>query len=163
MLRDRGVKFRLSCIGDGPIRVQAEALVGAKLMGDQVEFTGYVSEDEVFDKLLKGDILVFPTSHREGFPNILFRAVALGMPIVTSRVRAGGEYLNGRENCLFCTPEPENIADKIQTLIHDRGLRERMTAANLAMGKLLTKEAIAAEFLAIYEKLVGPTKTPGKN
>jgi len=162
ILRDRGVKFRLICVGDGPIRASAEALVQAKGLADHVEFTGYISEAEVFDKLLQGNMLIFPTSHREGFPNILFRAVAVGLPVVTTRARAGGEYLTEDENCLFCTPKPENIADKIQTLIGDRDLRERMSDANLAFGKLLTKEAIAEEFLEIYEKVVGEAETRGK-
>ena len=152
ILRDRGVTFRLACIGDGPIRASAEALVDERGLRDRVEFTGYISEDEVLNSLLRADILVFPTAHKEGFPIILFRAVAVGLPIVTTRVRAGGEYLFEPDNCLFCTTGPRDIADKVQTLIDNDALREGMSESNIAFGKSLTKEAIAGEFVAIYQK-----------
>ncbi|HYJ91388.1 MAG TPA: glycosyltransferase family 4 protein [Pyrinomonadaceae bacterium] len=156
LLHERGVKFKLACVGDGPIRGEAEDLVRSLDLENHVEFTGYATEKEVLNRLLTGDIFVFPTTHTEGFPNILFRSVAVGLPIVTTPVRAAAEYLSEPENCLFCTPEPDNIADKLETIINDRSLRDRMSESNRQFGRLLTKEVIAKEFLEVYQKICSP-------
>jgi len=163
ILRDQRVDFRLTCIGDGEMRAGAEALVECQELTEHVKFTGYVSEDEVFERLLHGDVLVFPTSHREGFPNILFRAVAVGLPIVTTRVRAGGEYLSEPDNCLFCNTDPGDIAARLRDLIGDKSLRERMSAANIEFGRQLTREKVAEEFFDIYLKMMKMSESSSKD
>jgi glycosyltransferase involved in cell wall biosynthesis len=153
-VRDRGFKLVLRCIGDGETRQEAEAEVARLGLQEAVKFTGYVPETEVTKYFFSSDVFVFPTRHAEGFPNVLFKAVAVGMPIVTTRVRAAADYLNESENCLFCTQEPENIARKIIELIEDKSLREKMSANNLELGETLLPENIAREFLEIYIKLL---------
>lgn len=153
-LRNRGVRFRLTCIGDGPTLREAKDEVGRLALGRVVTFTGYIPEDQVTEKFRSSDIFVFPTSHPEGFPNVLFKAVALGLPIVTTKVRAAADYLSEPENCLFCEKDPISIADRLQELIENKALRESMSASNLEYGNSLTPDVIAAEFEEIYEKVL---------
>ncbi len=153
-LRKRGVRFRLTCVGDGESLQDAKDTVGRLALGRVVKFTGHISEAEVTSELLKADILVFPTSHPEGFPNILFKAVATGLPVVTTRIRAASDYLSEPENCLYCTTEPENIADRLEELINDKPLREKMSKANIEYGLTLTPERIADEFIEIFDKML---------
>lgn len=156
-LRNRGVRFRLTCIGDGPTLREAKDEVGRLALGRVVTFTGYIPEDQVTEKFRSSDIFVFPTSHPEGFPNVLFKAVALGLPIVTTKVRAAADYLSEPENCLFCKKDPISIADRLQELIENKALRESMSASNLEFGDSLTPDVIAAEFEEIYVKLLAKT------
>jgi glycosyltransferase involved in cell wall biosynthesis len=153
-LRNRGIRFRLTCLGDGPSIQDAKDTVGRLALGRVVTFTGYIPEDEVSAAFMSGDIFIFPTSHPEGFPNVLFKAVALGLPIVTTKIRAAADYLSEPENCLFCAKEPTSIADRVQELIENKTLREAMSAANLAYGKTLTPDVIAKEFVEIYETML---------
>ena len=153
-LRSRGVRFRLTCVGDGESLQAAKDAVGRLAMGRVVTFTGYIPEAEVTAKLLNADIFVFPTSHAEGFPIVLFKAVSLGLPIVTTKIRAAADYLSEPENCLFCEKKPESIADRIQQLIENKALREEMSAANIDYGKTLTPDVIAKEFVEIYETIL---------
>jgi glycosyltransferase involved in cell wall biosynthesis len=153
ILRDRGLKFRLTCIGDGPIRVDADRLVGELDLLDHVRFTGYLPESSVTEYLFKSDIFVFPTRHTEGFPIALFKAVIAGLPIVTTAVRASAEYFADPDNCLFSTDSPDDIADKVAQLILDRTLRERMIVANRAFAPLLARERVASEYVQVYERL----------
>ena len=153
-LRRRGIKFRLTCVGDGPSRQDADDAVGRLGLGRVVTFTGHISEDDVTNYFLSSDIFVFPTQHIEGFPNVLFKAVAVGLPIVTTKIRAARDYLSEPQNCLFCTNEPLNIADRVTELINDTALRESISRNNLAFGKALSPERIAAEFTIIYESIL---------
>ena len=153
-LRKRGIRFRLTCVGDGETLREAKDTVGRLALGRVVKFTGHISEAEVTNELLKADILVFPTSHPEGFPNVLFKAIATGLPVVTTNVRAAADYLSEPENCLYCTTDPDNIADRLEELINDKALRERMSKANVEYGLTLTPEKIADEFIEIFDKIL---------
>ncbi|MBK7705611.1 MAG: glycosyltransferase family 4 protein [Acidobacteria bacterium] len=152
-LRDRGFDFELIALGDGETRSEAERLVAELELTDRVHFTGYIPESDVTSHFFDCDIFVFPTRHPEGFPNVLFKAVAVGLPIVTTPVRAAADYMSEPENCLFSTQDPDNIAEKIGKLIENTQLRESMSGENLKLGKSLLPAEIAREFLAIYENL----------
>ncbi|MGI8494130.1 MAG: glycosyltransferase family 4 protein [Pyrinomonadaceae bacterium] len=153
ILHERGFKFILNCIGDGEIRSEAEREVERLNLQSQVKFTGYIPETEVTKYFFSSDIFVFPTRHAEGFPNVLFKAVAVGMPIVTTKIRAAADYLNEPENCLFSSQAPENIAEKIIKLIESQELRKTMSVNNLKFGETLKPINIAREFLEIYLKI----------
>ena len=153
-LRRRGIRFRLTCVGDGPSRREADDTVGRLALGRVVTFTGHISEDEVTERFIHSDVFVFPTSHIEGFPNVLFKAVAAGLPIVTTKIRAAKDYLSEPSNCLFCSTDAENIADRLAGLIGDQSLRAAMSRNNLEFGKQLTPVTIAQEFVEIYEQVL---------
>ena len=154
ILRENGFNVELICVGDGECRKDAENIVKILNLQEEVSFTGYIPEKEVNEIFFDTDIFVFPTSHSEGFPNVLFKAATAGMPIVTTKVRAAAEYLREPENCLFCTKEPEDIANKIIELLGNTELRQTMRQCNLEFNKLLLPENIAHEFLSIYRKIL---------
>ncbi len=152
MLVEKGYDVTLKCVGDGEMKEPAERKVAGLEFPGRVEFTGYVPEKEVDKFFQESDILLFPTRYGEGFPNVLFKAVTRGMPIVSSVFRAA-EYLVENKNCLFCTLEPGDIAAKVGLLIDDKKLRESMSSNNFKLGDSLTPEAIAEEFISIYNKI----------
>lgn len=154
IIRDKGFKFILHCVGDGEIRVEAEREVEKLNLQNSIKFTGYIPESEVTKYFFNSDLFIFPTRHAEGFPNVLFKAVAVGMPIVTTKIRAAADYLEENDNALFCTQEPEIIADKIIKLLENKELREWIITSNLSLGKTLLPEAIALEFIKIYESIL---------
>lgn len=155
LVRERGFNFVLNCLGDGETRASAESLVDKLNLRDYVRFTGYVSEAKVADFLSNGDLLIFPTSHAEGFPNILFNAVAAGLPVVTTKIRAAADYLVEPDNCLWTAPKnSEMLAEKICAILTDPDLRRKMSENNRRFGATLTPEKVAAEFLEIYEQML---------
>ena len=154
ILKEKGFAFVLNCLGEGETRSEAETEMRQLNLAENVKFTGYIPESEVTKYFFDSDIFVFPTRHAEGFPNVLFKAVVAGLPIVTTPVRAAKDYLNETENCLFCTQEPEITAAKIIELIENKTLREKMCENNLQLGKTLLPKNIAKEFLEIYEKIL---------
>ena len=159
ILKEKGYKFILYCVGDGETRRAAELETKNLNLSENVNFTGYIPEIEVTNYFINSDIFIFPTRHAEGFPNVLFKAVAAGLPVVTTQIRAAGDYLREPENCLFCSQSPENIAENIIRLIENKNLRATISVNNLEFGKTLLPEKIAAEFLKIYQKILKSPKS----
>ena len=154
ILRNEGLDFVLNCVGDGETREEAGTLVETLDLTDRVVFTGYIAEESVTEYLVNSDVLVFPTSHIEGFPIVLFKAMAAGLPMVTTRIRAAADYLSDPENCLFCTNDPQDIAMKLDRLIKNSELRTEMSKRNIEFARLLEPRPIAEEFMAIYRELL---------
>lgn len=158
IVKKKGYSFNLKCVGDGPVKAEAEAETKRFSLQNCTEFTGYVSENDVEKFYLTSSFLVFPTYHIEGFPLVIFNAAAAGLPIITTRIRAAADYLSEPENCLWVEAKnPEDIAEKIIKLITDKALCENMSRNNFALAKSFSAEIIAKEYLSIYEKMIGKT------
>ena len=85
----------------------------------------------------------------------VFQAVAAGLPVITTKIRAAADYLKEPDNCLWVEPkEPGIIADKIRSLMDDSVMRQHMAANNRALGAQFTRSIISAEFLGIYKVVV---------
>jgi len=153
LLRRARLRVRLTCVGDGPLRAEAEAAAERLGLLPFVTFTGYVDEATVEEYLAKSDIFVFPTRHPEGFPIALFKAIAAGLPVVTTRIRAMADYLEDGKNAIFCEPNPQSVSDAVEKLVRNRDLRQSMAQTNAAMGPAFSPGQIAGEYLEIYEKI----------
>lgn len=154
LLRDGGTKCALFCIGDGPARAEAEAEVIRLNLEDQVRFTGLIPEKKTAEFYADSSILVLPTYHFEGFPMTVFYAVAAGMPIITTRIRAAADYLEEPENCLWVAPRnPAMLAEKIALLLNNRERREAMSESNKKLAQQFSAELVTQEYLNVYRNL----------
>lgn len=84
-LRDRGLKFKVHLLGDGPLQ-QSLQLQSARLGLDSfVHFHGAVGHDRIPDWYRAADLTVLP-SDSEGLPNVLRESLACGTPFVATDV-----------------------------------------------------------------------------
>jgi glycosyltransferase involved in cell wall biosynthesis len=154
LLRDRGEDFVLVCLGDGPERGPAAAVVERLGLGERVHFLGQIPEAATRRYYASATTLVFPTFHQEGFPMTVFQAVAAGTPVVTTRIRAAADYLREPDNCLWVERrDPADLAAKVQRLLHDASTRERMARCNRELAQRFGRDVVAREFLAHYAAL----------
>jgi len=153
--RDRGVEFKLACLGDGPARADAEREVARLGLRDCVEFTGHIPEEEISHFYANGTALVFPTYHFEGFPMTIFNAAAAGLPIITTRIRAAADYLQEPDNCLWARPEiPTMLAKQIIDLLRNSTLRRTMSDNNRRLAARFSCETVTRKYLDIYEAII---------
>ena len=155
LLRDRGQRFMLLCIGDGPARRDAEREVALLSLRDYVRFLGYIPEEQTADFYANSTMLLFPTYHYEGFPMVVFNAAAAGLPIITTRIRAAADFLREPDNCLWVEPKrPDMLADKIIELLNNSPLSKRIGANNKALAVEFLAEAVTREYVRVYALLI---------
>jgi glycosyltransferase involved in cell wall biosynthesis len=155
ILRDAGREFELLCLGDGEARAAAEAQAARLNLSERVRFFGYVPETETPEFYAGSTMLVFPTYHYEGFPMVIFKSVAAGLPVITTRIRAAADYLNEPQNCLWVAPQnPQMLAEKIGQLLDRTDTRASMRRHNLELARQFTARVVAPEYLEIYNQLV---------
>jgi len=150
---DSGRVFKLYCVGDGPVRDEAEALAAELRLGESVEFTGQITEEEATQYYLRCALLVLPTYFQEGFPMTILQAVAAGLPIITTKIRAAADYLKEPANCLWVEPRnPAMLAESIGRLLGTPGLQLSMKENNLSLAKDFAVEVVAGEYLRQFQE-----------
>ncbi len=119
---------KLLIIGDGPLRSSLESQAQHLGIANRVTFAGWLSENaDVYRALQSGKIFVM-NSKSEGGPRVALEAMALGLPIIATKVGVMPEVIEDGKNGLFTTGEPDDLAAKIEVLLHDAQLRERLGA-----------------------------------
>ena len=72
------------------------------------------------------DVLVFP-SYREGFPNVVMQAGAMGLPSIVSDINGCNEIIIEGENGLIIPPKNvEKLKEKMLTLAKDKNLYTKL-------------------------------------
>lgn len=85
----------------------------------------------------------------------VFYAVAAGMPIITTRIRAAADYLEEPENCLWVAPRsPSMLAEKMAMLLNNQEMRKAMSASNKKLALQFSAEIVAQEYLKVYRDLI---------
>lgn len=156
LLRDRNQDFMLLCVGDGPARAHAESEVNRLGLSSKVRFFGYVSEEKATEFYANSSMLVFPTYHYEGSPMVIFNAAAVGLPIITTRIRAAADYLAEPENCLWVKPRsPGQLAEAIHTLVIGEDERQKMSENNKLLAERFSAAIVTREYLESYRRVLG--------
>jgi glycosyltransferase involved in cell wall biosynthesis len=122
-LRDRHPELRLRLVGDGPDRDALEKHAQKLGLGDAVTFVGRLPEEQTLVEIVEGDLLVLP-SFMEGLPIVLMEAMALGVPVIASRVAGIPELVEeGSTGLLFSPSNWDDLAARIDRLLSDDALR----------------------------------------
>ena len=115
-LFERGHDFELVLLGDGPLRPAIEARIQACRAGS-VSLPGWVDSDRVAEEIAAASALVVP-SFSEGIPLALMEALALGRPVVSTRVGGIPELLEHGESGWLVSPgSVDSLARGIEALL----------------------------------------------
>jgi colanic acid/amylovoran biosynthesis glycosyltransferase len=127
-LRDRGIPFEATIVGDGPKRADLVRLASELDIQDQVEFTGAIGQDRIRWYYANSDIFCL-SSFAEGVPVVLMEAMATGLPVVAPAVMGVAELVeDGLSGSLIRPGRADLLADAVQRLVED-------PAARVALGE----------------------------
>jgi glycosyltransferase involved in cell wall biosynthesis len=155
-LARRGLEIRLTIVGDGPelpaLRAQAERLD----VSDQVTFAGAVGQDEIRSYYAEADVFALP-SFAEGIPVVLTEAMAMGLPVVASRITGIPELVEeGVSGVLVVPGRADQLTDALAHLVSEPPDRRRAMgrAGQEKVAREFDLETTAQELLVIFAELV---------
>ena len=100
-------------------------------MTNSVRFAGLLPEEQTLVEIARSDLLVLP-SFMEGLPIVLMEAMALGVPVVASRVAGIPELVeDGSTGLLFSPSDWDDLTAKMERLLTDDALRSSVAERGL--------------------------------
>jgi len=139
LLRDRGVKLTCDIIGDGPLRAELERQIVAKDLADVVRLRGALDQSDVRASLSRAELFVLPSvrardGDQDGIPVALMEAMAMEVPVVTSRLSGIPELVVDGVSGLLVEPgDVPGLAEAMQRLLTDPLLRAELGARGREM------------------------------
>lgn len=150
ILRTRMLDFAVIVAGEGPLRPQLEAQVDAEGLADIFYFLGWVDEAAV--SLLPAlDVFVQP-SRWEAMSIVILEAMAAGLPVVATDVGDNKRVIVDKSTGFVVPPSDEReFADKLEILIQDAELRDRMgKEASRVLQESYSEKRMIANYLRLY-------------
>lgn len=107
---------RLTIVGEGSMRSRLSSLARELGVAHQVAFMGSLPHDKVLKLIGQYGCVVVP-SRSEAFGLVALEAVAIGTPVVVTRVGGLPEAVMGSRQAIVVEPEPGAIAAGIRTAL----------------------------------------------
>lgn len=139
----------IAICGAGPERERLETQIAALGMTNSVRLPGYVADLD--RRLSVADVVVVP-SRTEGQGLVALEAMALGVPVVASRVGGLPEVVEDQLTGLLVPPDDwEALADALLRLAMDPSLRARLgEAARLRVRERFSIETLLDRMAELY-------------
>ncbi|WP_433937498.1 glycosyltransferase [Sorangium cellulosum] len=149
----RAPEARFVVAGDGALRAELQQRAQAAGLGDRMIFPGYRSD--VPELVSAFDAYVLP-SLWEGLPLALLEALALGKPIVASRVGGVPEIVeHGVDGFLVPSKDPGALAEHLARVARDGELRERArTRSPAKFAEQFSLEAMVDAHVRLFDELI---------
>lgn len=115
----------LLLIGDGPLRRKLEGKASTLNIANRVIFTGSQLEATPYMQMM--DIVVLPSSEREGLGISLIEAMALSKPVIATKIGGIPEVVEDGNTGLLVRPQDSDaLAQAINTLLNAPDLSRKM-------------------------------------
>jgi colanic acid/amylovoran biosynthesis glycosyltransferase len=112
-LRAQGLTFELVLVGDGPLRSEIEREIKRLGLGQSVNLTGTITQDEVKMEILRARALVLP-SFAEGLPVVLMESLALKRPVISTYIAGIPELVRPDNGWLIPAGDVDGLADAMR-------------------------------------------------
>jgi len=133
LLKLSGYNFRCQIIGDGVLKDELKKMIGILQLCDVVELIGAVSHDKIPELLTTADLFVLPciiavNGDRDGIPVSLMEAMALGVPVISTKLTGIPELIEHNQSGLLVPPKnSKQLAETIAFLIDNPERRKKFS------------------------------------
>jgi glycosyltransferase involved in cell wall biosynthesis len=113
-LRQEGLHFEITLVGDGPLRIRLQKLIDEHGLQDTVKIAGWGSGARIRREMLAARALVLP-SFGEGLPVAIMEALALARPVISTNIAGIPELvINGENGWLITAGSLEKLVAAIR-------------------------------------------------
>lgn len=135
-LARENVPLRCHIVGDGPERAALERQIDAAGLRERVELAGPLPQERLAESLRAADVFVLASElagrysrRRDVIANAIVEAMAVGLPVVASRLPGVEELVeDGRTGLLVTSNRADELARALRRLADDPALREALGA-----------------------------------
>jgi glycosyltransferase involved in cell wall biosynthesis len=151
---------RFLVVGDGPLRGELEAQAARLRVAHAIRFAGY--QEDVVSAYAAMDVFVLP-SRDEGFGLVFLEAMAMGVPVVGTRVIGSEDAVDdGVTGLLVPYADAPALAEAVGRILHRSELAGRLRdAASQRVRNVYSRERCAAQVEALYRELL-EARTAGR-
>lgn len=151
-VKERGVSFRLTIIGEGDRRAELESLLDRLGLGDFVSMPGRLDESSIARMYGEADVFVL-SSISEGFGIVILEAMACGLPVIAPALHGIPEIIeDGVDGRLFETDSMRALSEALMEMEGDAEKRYRLGKA--AQRKVRENYRLAVSVSRFHELLV---------
>ncbi len=132
ILKRRGIPFICELVGTGPLSSALKEQIGGCGVGGCVRLVGPLPQQELRRHYERARVFALPCvqaadGDRDILPNAVKEAMAVGVPVVTSRMPGIEELVeDGRSGMLVEPGDAAALADRLELLLGDAPLRQRL-------------------------------------
>lgn len=157
----KGLKLNVQLIGSGPAEAELKQLASQEGMDEHIDFRGALAFEEVLQTLESSDVFclaprLIPGHPPDGIPNVIAEAMALRIPVVSTRVSAIPELVSHDETGkLVDVDDVDAFAEAIATLAENPALAEKLSnAAAIRVAQLFNQNANIDELMDLFRQYV---------
>lgn len=139
LLNAAGIAFRCRIIGEGPLRPALQEQIKAAGLEDRITLEGAMTHARLIALYATADLFALPPriaddGDRDGIPNVIAEAMAIGLPVVSTDVSGIPELVRNLETGLLVPARnPAALAQAMEQLLRDRPLALRLAAQGRAL------------------------------
>lgn len=155
----RNIPFQYTLIGEGPLMSTLKQKVYEYGLSDFVNFTGTLPHEEVLRHYRKADVFLLgcklaKNGDRDGIPNVLAEAMAMGVPVVATKVSGIPELVEDQVSGLLAPCEqPEALADATELLLTNSALRQSViSGAERKVHQVFNNRQLILQLADIFEQ-----------
>ena len=132
ILRDRGVKFHHTLIGEGADHDKIVRLIKTMGLESVTTLAGTLPHEAVINYYAKADLFVLgckiaANGDRDGIPNVMAESMAMNMPVVATDVSGIPEFLeDGVTGKMVAQNDPPALAHAMELLLTNEELRKKV-------------------------------------
>jgi glycosyltransferase involved in cell wall biosynthesis len=151
---ENGVDAQLFVVGGGPLLSEMKKYCFDKNLFHNVTFTGQADHANTLQLIANSDLLVL-SSLEEGTPLVIIEAMALGKPVVATRVGGIPEIVENRKNGILVEPRsPKQMATAISQILVDMELYQSFSLYAYEKAKPYTWENVCERYERIIQDLL---------
>lgn len=135
LVKQQGLAFECAIYGEGPLAPQLQRWIDEHDMAGEIRLPGSRTQRELIE--LYHDAALFALTpvqmedgDRDGIPNVLVEAMAVGLPVITTAISGIPELVDDHQNGLLYQPhDVEGISSGIVELLLDVQKRRQLGSA----------------------------------
>lgn len=156
-LRNDGINFILTMVGNGPELKKCKLVASKKGLTGFVEFKGNISSNEVMPLMKEHHIHIFTSDKNEGWGAVLNESMSSGCCPVASNMIGAAPFLidEGKNGFMFESENVESLYERVSFLSSHRNIMNQMgKEAYMTMISHWTPKRGAESFMDICEDLL---------